>query len=145
MATLNDASPLYIYFLFQASENCTNWSCSLITSVWELWDHAPFLDQYQPRALQPIRLVSVLALCPLRLLGDEMLLVCALTCVWVSTSVFILNGSLLPTLVKFRVVSVLTSCLNLRVYFLFLIVNLCCTFHEQKFFYNVLKYLLWIV
>lgn len=23
-----------IYFLFQASENCTNWSCGLITSVW---------------------------------------------------------------------------------------------------------------
>lgn len=115
-------------------------------SVWELWDHAPFLDLYQPRALQPIRFVSVLALCPLRLLGDEMLLVCALTCVWVSTSVFLLNASLLPTLVKFRVVSVLTSCLNLRVYFLLLIVNLCCTFHEQMvFLYNVLKYLVWIV
>lgn len=49
---------IYISFVFQASENCTSWSCSHITSVRELKDHAS-LNLSPPRSLPPIRRLHV--------------------------------------------------------------------------------------
>lgn len=150
----------------KASENCTNWSCTLINSgnFDGIMPHC-WICTYHGLANQICLSVCTLSShfvtncsCFLLLLVSQFFLFFFLK-VWtssplpkqysypyISVSSYILpqiwvcsKSLLLFVKCKLRVALALTSCLNLKAYLLFLSVNLCCTFHKKMVFF------MWIV